>query len=378
MKNKYMKKAMAMILAAVLGCSVVACGASETKNEEGESQNQVQEEVEKENQVQEEAEKEDQVQEEQADETEETAIVLTDQAGREVTLEKPAESIVSCYYITTYAAMALGIDDKVTGLEKKADSRPIYHMAAPELLEKTQVGSMKEFNVEATAALQPDLVLMPMKLLEYADVLTDMGIQVLVVKPESQELLEEMLLLIGKACGVEEKAEELIQYYQEKLDQINTITENSQAASVYMAGNSSYLTTAPKDMYQTDMIELAGGENVAVSLEGDYWTEISYEQLLAFNPEVIILPCNAEYTREELLADGNLAEVTAVKENRVYMMPQDIEEWDSPVPSGILGVLWMTSILNEETYSFETFKEDVSEYYNRFYGFEMDQTLITK
>ena len=50
------------------------------------------------------------------------------------------------------------------GLEKKADTRPIYQMAAPELLEKPQVGTMKELDVEATAALEPELVIMPQAL----------------------------------------------------------------------------------------------------------------------------------------------------------------------------------------------------------------------
>ena len=57
--------------------------------------------------------------------TDSATITLTDQAGREVVLEEPAQTIVSCYYITTYATIALGLSDRVIGLEMKADSRPI-------------------------------------------------------------------------------------------------------------------------------------------------------------------------------------------------------------------------------------------------------------
>lgn len=56
-----------------------------------------------------------------------SAITLTDQAGRQVELDARGHS-VSCYYVTTYATMALGISDRVVGLEKKADTRPIYAM----------------------------------------------------------------------------------------------------------------------------------------------------------------------------------------------------------------------------------------------------------
>ncbi len=305
-------------------------------------------------------------------------ITLTDQAGRQVSLEKPAETIVSCYYITTYATMALGVSDRIVGLEKKADSRPIYHMAAPALLEKPDVGSLKEFNVEAAAALAPDLVLMPTKLKDHAQTLSDLGIAVLVVDPESQAGLEQMLQLIAKACGVEDRAEKLLACYQEQLARMAKLTEGRDKPTVYLAGNSSYLETAPNGMYQADLIRLGGGTNAAAGLEGDYWTEVSYESILAMDPQVIVLPAGASYTADDVKNDPALADVTAVKNGMVFAMPQGIEEWDSPIPSGILGTLWMTSVLHEEVYPFAQLQKDVADYYQTFYGFAIDQSLITR
>lgn len=305
------------------------------------------------------------------------AIELTDQAGRTVTLEKPAESIVSCYYITTYATIALGVEDRVVGLEKKAETRPVYGMAAPELLEKTAVGSLKEFNVEATAALEPDLVLMPKKLMDHAETLTELGISVLVVDPENQAKLEEMLTLIGKACGVEAEADALIEYYHAQADRMAQLTAEGEKPSVYMAGNGSYLTTATAAMYQNSLIEQAGGVNAAADVEGDYWTEVSYESLLAMAPDVIVLPGKADYTKEDILNDAQLQDLPAVKNGAVYQIPKGIEEWDSPIPSGVLGGLWLTSLLHPEAYSFDTFTADAQQFYRDFYGFELDTALVT-
>ncbi len=307
-----------------------------------------------------------------------TSITLIDQVGREVVLEQEAETIVSCYYITTYACMALGVADRIVGLEKKADTRPIYHMAAPELLDKPNVGSLKEFNVEAAAALEPDLVIMPMKLKDHADTLTDLGIAVLVVNPEPQADMEAMLNLIAAACGVEDRAAALQNYYDEQLAMAAALTANVNKPNVYLASNSSYLETAPAAMYQSDLITLAGGVNVAAGLEGDYWTEVSYETILAMNPDVIVIPCGASYSKEEVLGDAQLAGTNAVKNGAVYQMPQKIEEWDSPIPSGILGMLWLTSVLHEDVYAFETFLADAASYYQNFYGFAIDTALITK
>ena len=308
----------------------------------------------------------------------EDQIVLTDQAGREVVLEGPAQSIVSCYYISTYAAIALGAEDRVVGLEKKADTRPIYQMAAPELLEKPQVGTMKELDVEATAALEPELVIMPQALADYAGTLTQLGIPVLVVNPESHEALVEMLQLMGTALGLEDRAEALASYYQEQLDRMAELTQDAGAPVVYMGSNSSFLATAPASMYQSTLIRQAGGVNAGDSLEGDYWTEVSYEDVLAMAPQVIVLPAGAEYTVQDVAEDPQLSALPAVQDGAVYQMPGGIEEWDSPVPSGILGAMWMTSVLHPDVYSFEEFTADAQDFYQTFYGFSVDASLITK
>ena len=305
-------------------------------------------------------------------------IVLTDQAGREVVLEGPAQSIVSCYYISTYAAIALGAEDRVVGLEKKADTRPIYQMAAPELLEKPQVGTMKELDVEATAALEPELVIMPQALADYADILAQLGIPVLVVNPESHEALVEMLQLMGTALGLEDRAEALASYYQEQLDRMAELTQDAGAPVVYMGSNSSFLATAPASMYQSTLIRQAGGVNAGDSLEGDYWTEVSYEDVLAMAPQVIVLPAGAEYTVQDVVEDPQLSALPAVQNGAVYQMPGGIEEWDSPVPSGILGTMWMTSVLHPDVYPFEEFTADAQDFYQTFYGFSVDASLITK
>lgn len=303
-------------------------------------------------------------------------ITLTDQAGREVVLDGPAESVVSCYYVTSYAMLSLGLSDRIVGIENKADKRAIYGMTDPDLASLTQVGSLKECNVEAIAALNPDVVLMPVKLTEHAETLTSLGIPVLIVDPETQENLNGMLTLIGEACGVSERAEALIAYYDEKTETINSYTDGKDIPTVYMGGNSSYMTTAPSGMYQNGLIELAGGENVGKDLEGDYWTEVSYETILAMNPDIIIIPSGADYTAEDLCSDSQLAALDAVKNGEVYSMPSAFEEWDSPVPSGILGALWMTSVLHEDVYTSTMFTDDVTEFYQTFYGFTPDVSLL--
>ncbi len=299
-------------------------------------------------------------------------ISLTDQAGRKVILDKPAETIVSTYYITSYTSIALGISDKLVGIEKKAETRPIYAQAASELLEVTQVGSLKEFNIEAVAELNPDLVLMPISLLEQANTLEELGITVLVVDPETREGLSQMITNIGILTGSEERAEALIQKQNEIYAVIEQIVEGKEKPKVYMGSNSSHLETATALMYQNFLITHAGGENVFASIEDNYWSPVSYEDILEQNPDYFIIPSAAKYSVEDVMNDTALSDLNAIINQRVFKMPEGFEEIDSPVPSGVLGVYWLAVTLHGDAQDVIDYENTFSDFYKEFYGFDVE------
>jgi len=296
-------------------------------------------------------------------------LTVTDQAGRTVTIDAEPQKLVSGYYISTSLLIALELDSKLVGIEAKANKRPIYQLAAPALMDLPNVGSAKEFDLEECAALEPDLVILPMKLKNAADTLESLGIDVLLVNPENQELLTEMINLIAAATNTEKRAEQLLAFSATREASLADKIVNAEKTTVYLAGNSSMLSTAGNTMYQSDMIRLAGGTNVAAKIEDSYWVEIDYEQLLAWNPDYIILASDASYTVEDVLADPNLAECDAVVNNNVYQLPNKAEAWDSPVPSSILGSLWLANILHSDLLSDADCIATIDEYYETFYGF---------
>ena len=65
--------------------------------------------------------------------SEKTGISFTDHAGRTVTLDEPAEKVVSVYYLSTSLLAAIGAEDKIVGIEMKADTRALYKEAFPEI-----------------------------------------------------------------------------------------------------------------------------------------------------------------------------------------------------------------------------------------------------
>ncbi len=296
-------------------------------------------------------------------------ITVTDQAGREVVIDAQPERLVSGYYISTSLLIALGLEDKLVAIEAKADQRAIYKLSAEALISLPNVGTAKEFDLEGCAAVEPDLVILPLKLSSAAESLEELGIDVLIVNPENQELLTEMISLISEATGTTEKGEALAAFTAAQQSYLAGILEGAEAPKVYLAGNSNMLSTAGKGMYQSDIIRLAGGKNAAEEIEDSYWVEIDYEQLLAWNPDFIILASDASYTVEDVLNDPNLAQCTAVAEGNVYQMPDKAEAWDSPVPSGILGAVWLANVLHGDLVSDEDCNARIDEYYETFYGF---------
>lgn len=309
-------------------------------------------------------------------------VTVKDMAGREVTLEKQPERIVSGYYISSSACIALGLTDKMVGIEDKSAKRPIYKLAAPALIDLPNVGSAKAFDLEACIATEPDLVILPMKQKDTAQTLQEMGIATLLVLPESHEQLIEMFTLIGTATNTVKQAEKLISYYNTKLSAVTELTRDipdDEKPVVYLGSTSDILRTAPREMYQASLITTSGGKNAGDVLEGSSWTDIDNETFLTMNPDIIVIPTDnfavssPDYTAEDVMNNPTFSDVTAVKNSAVYQMPVGYEAWDSPVPSGILGTLWMLKTLHPELYPAEQFAADVNEFYTVFYGFSVNE-----
>lgn len=300
-------------------------------------------------------------------------MTVTDQIGREVTIEKEPSRLVSGYYISTSALIGLDLEDKLVGVEAKAEKRALYKKSASKLLDLAQVGSLKAFDLEGCIALKPDLVILAAKQKDSIKALEDAKITVLAVNPETEADMKGMLSLLAKACNKEDKAEKMLAFIQEKKEMVASLTAGEEKPGVYLAGNADFLQTAGEKMFQSALIEEAGASNVAKELEDNYWAQTSYEQVLSWNPQYIILASDATYTEEDVLKDANLANVDAVVNQRVYKMPSAAEAWDSPVPASVLGSVWLAGVLHEEKVGKDAYLEVAKEYYEKFYGFTYDE-----
>lgn len=361
--KKNLKKLSAMLLALALSVSTTACGNSTASTTTAaETAAEVTTEAASESAAETSAAAGDEM-------TVTYPVTITDHLGREVTIEKQPESFVSGYYISTSLMIALGLDDQLVGVEAKADKRNIYKLSAPELTELPSVGTAKEFDLEGCAALKPDLVIVPTKLKDSIPAMEELGLTVIAVNPEDQTKLFETIDMISTAADVVEKGQELEYWISDALESLKKSLDGVETPSVYLAGNSALLQTAGPEMYQSTLIENAGGVNATSDITDTYWADTSYEQILSWNPDYIVLAADADYDVDSVLNDSALADCTAVKEGHIAQIPSDIEALDSPVPASFLGSYYVASILHPDVVTEDDFKTTEKNFYETFYGF---------
>lgn len=297
---------------------------------------------------------------------------IIDQVGRKVTISNKVERIISSYYISTAMLIALNAKDKLVGIEIRANERELYKKAAPELLDLPGVGSGRGVNIEECVSLNPDLVIIPYRLKDSVEKFEVLNIPVIVVSPESMEEFLQTVEILGKAIGEEQRAKKFINYYRENINMVEALTKDIEnRPDVYIAGSGSPLTTVTSQMYQDDLIKMAGGNNVSSEIKEGHWTTISIEELIKWSPDYIYSVDYAGYDLEEILNDSRLQTIDAVKNKKVYSFPSKIEPWDFPAPSSILGVLWLLNSLHPQLYSTEQFKSDAKEFYNEFFNIDI-------
>lgn len=297
-------------------------------------------------------------------------IEITDQLGRKVIVPAKVERIVSSNYIDTTLLMALGARERIVGVEIKAETRPLYKYVAPEIMNLPGVGSGKTFNVEECLKLKPDLVVLPTRLKDYIGQLEQQNIAVIALAPENLQSMEEAINITAQAIGAQDKAKELKDFFNNKVEMVKKISAQSKESKppvLYIAGTNP-LTTSTKEMFQHTQVTLAGGINAAAEIEQGYWANVSLEQLLKWDPDEILMVQYAPYGPQEILKDSKWQGISAVKNNKVYRLPSKIEAWDMPTPSSVLGILWFTHHIYPGEYTENEFKADVTTFYEKFYG----------
>lgn len=307
--------------------------------------------------------------------------VLIDQKGNEVIVPENVERVVTPYPIATNIIYTIGGQGKLVGIDNNSPDDLWLQRIDARIGEITKVGMPWSVNIEEIIALGPDVVIGVFG--EVKEKLNEVGIPVIELDLGSGSDIEFAIRLIGNCMGLVEKANDLAIFYQEKMklieDQVRSIPED-QKVRVMNVGRDSIYTAAIGGCYQDRLINSAGGVNVAGDLIGDGWfTQVSIEQILSWNPQVIFVP---PYLREgsvgEIINNPKWENIEAVKTKRVFIVPKGVATWDTPEPESFLAPIWMAQIFYPEQFSNINIKKEIKDFYKNYYEISLNDEEIEK
>ncbi|MRR32004.1 ABC transporter substrate-binding protein, partial [bacterium] len=228
-------------------------------------------------------------------------IVLTDDLGRAVTLAAPAQKVVSMAPSNTEILYAVGAGSQVIGRDEFSN----YPEAATAV--QSVGGSMGDYNFEQIVSLKPNLVLAAeINTSEQVKTLEDLGVTVYYLKnPTDMEGMYTNLQLVGQLTGRTAEATALVDSLKQRVAAAQAKVANATAKPKVFyeldGSDAAKPWTAGTGTFIDQLITLAGGENVAATLDGAYG-QLSQEALLVANPDVILLGDAAYGTTAELVS----------------------------------------------------------------------------
>jgi len=241
-------------------------------------------------------------------------VELTDDEGGTTTIPAEPARIVSLTPAATEILFELGAGDRLVG--KVEDFTP-YPEAAAAVPDVARFGSV---DVEKIVSLGTELVIAGGNNFnppESIKQLRDLGVPVLVVfAPDIAGALKD-IELIGKAVGRPDEAADIAGAINQAMDDVKAATAGQTPIRTYyeLDASAGFFGPAP-DYFGTEMIRIAGGDPLTSGTAGVY--QIEAEQILSFDPEVILLG-DAAYgvTPEQVVARPGWDTLTAVKNGDV-------------------------------------------------------------
>ena len=244
----------------------------------------------------------------------------TDAYGNTVTIEGPAETVVSVSPALTEIIYALGAEDKLIG-------RSDYCDYPEQVFDIQAVGPIDLPDTELIISLDPDIVIASSIFSEEAyNALTDAGLTVAIVRDESTfDGMFDVVSDVADIIGVPENGEYLVADMQARYDEIATEPSEDAPSVYYCMGYGEYGEyTAGGDTFINDIIEAAGATNAAGDVEG--WS-FSLEALLEADPDYILVPA---WGYDAFIETEPYTDLTAVQEGRVISIDNNMFERQGP------------------------------------------------
>ena len=323
------------------------------------------------------------VMEEQDDSAEVNYVKYVDDLGREVEIPYPLERLSPSGNLAQMTMYAL-CPEKMVGLAKPLSDNAMAFML-DEIKELPSFGnffaSKGNINKEALIMAHPDVFVdigeIKPNMVESFDTLQEqIGVPVIFIEG-FLENIGDTIRELGKITGLDERAEVLadyadgiIEFAVENREKIET------PVTAYYSSSPDGLDGFPTGSFHGEIVEFVGLENVIPASFSSGGNKISIEQLLVWNPDIMLIQNENAY--RTITTDPRYSSLDAVKNGRVYLIPILPYPFLSnpPALNRLIGILWLGKISYPELYAEVDLEKEMKTFYELFYHYELTDAEI--
>jgi len=251
-------------------------------------------------------------------------VQVKDDSGATVRLAQPAHRIVTLAPHLVETVFAAGAGDKLVGAVEYSD----FPLAAKKV---PRVGGYSRLDLEAIAALKPDLIIawQSGNAPAHVDKLRALGFPIYVSQPNRIDDIAAEIERIGVLAGTRAVADPAAAHFRERLAGLQKrYGQRPPVRTFYQIWKQPLMTVGGQQII-SNVIRLCGGDNVFEKLDTMAPT-VTVEAVIAANPEAIIASGMGE-SRPEWLDDWRRwTAITAVARDNLFFVPPDLIQRHTP------------------------------------------------
>lgn len=306
--------------------------------------------------------------------------VVTDFLGRQVKIPLKVNRIGCLYAFSGHVVAMLGRGTDIVAVVDGLKRDKLLTEMVPDIKQALMPSSSGAINIEELIRANPDLVFVRTDTAKNpgeVEKLQKAGIPYLVVDYRNMKEQQATIEMIGQAIGEEVKAKRFVTYYNDCLSQVTKRVSKipeAKRVKLYHSVNEA-VRTDTRDSLPADWTQAAGAVNVSVNKQLRTDEEKSYaslEQIFLWDPDVII--ANEMGVADYIKQSQQWSGLRAVKNNKVYQMPNGVSRWGHPGSLETpLALLWTAKILYPERFGDIDMVRETQKFYQEFWDFQISK-----
>lgn len=307
---------------------------------------------------------------------------FVDHRGKTITFAKPPERVVTI--VRSAPIIYRSIDEKADNIASmNKDSlvryftKGIYADLLPEMAKIDTAAAQDGFvpNVEAILAQKPDAVIQWNHDEKLIEPLERVGLTVVGWRCCTEEDRLDYLTLTGKMTGRNDRAQAILKAQSDTLTALDGKVAKLDASKLPSVLHIDKVADQIQVIANgSQNLALSGVSNPAADNTGDWWRTVDFEQLLVWNPDIIVIPAYADdLAPEDFFDNPVLASLKAVKAKRVYKQPVFARTPDAP--EIFLTSEWLAAVAHGGDFA-PDFKKQITDIYGLLYGAKLTDDQV--